>query len=264
VFGLPPADFVQLAADLGCQHISLAMQPMDYNPQGYPVWSLRDKTVQKDLKAAMARTGVTVSLADGFCVFPDRDVRAHGPDLEIIADLGVPTLNTLSFDPDMARSIEQFGVLADMAREAGVTPVVEFTPSKKIASLADALEVRRQTGRGNLKVLVDTMHMTRSGSWPRDAQLIDPETVGYIQLCDAPLKQRYENYTEEGMYERMVPGTGELPLREIMAALPRDKVVGLEVPQRSLANEGIGPRERLQPCVEAARKLLASLEAEPA
>jgi len=62
------------------------------------------------------------------------------------------------------------------------------------------------------------------------------------------------------MTARMVPGTGELPLRDILAALPRDLVIGIEVPRLKEARAGAGPHERLRPCVEAARDLLAGLD----
>ena len=83
---------------------------------------------------------------------------------------------------------------------------------------------------------------------------------GYIQLSDVPLVSSFPTYMEEAMTARRVPGTGELPLRDILAALPRDLVVGIEVPLLREARAGVGPHERLRPCVEAARKLLAELD----
>jgi hypothetical protein len=65
---------------------------------------------------------------------------------------------------------------------------------------------------------------------------------------------------EEAMFERMVPGEGELPLRELLSALPKDIVIELEVPRRSLALAGVSPADRLRPCVEAARRLLADVQ----
>ena len=62
------------------------------------------------------------------------------------------------------------------------------------------------------------------------------------------------------MTPRRVPETGEPPLREILAALPRDLVVGIEVPRLHEAAAGVGSHERLRPGVEAARELLASPE----
>jgi hypothetical protein len=66
---------------------------------------------------------------------------------------------------------------------------------------------------------------------------------------------------EEALYERMVPGTGELPLVDILAAVPDEVMIGVEVPQRSLAESGVGPHERVAPCLAAARDLLARARA---
>jgi hypothetical protein len=68
---------------------------------------------------------------------------------------------------------------------------------------------------------------------------------------------------EEAMFERMVPDEGELPLGEILSALPRDIVIELEVPRRSLALAGVSPIDRLRPCVEAARRLLSEVAHQP-
>jgi hypothetical protein len=46
----------------------------------------------------------------------------------------------------------------------------------------------------------------------------------------------------------------------MLAALPRDLVVGLEVPMRSLAEAGVSAYDRLLPCVSGARALLARVD----
>jgi len=61
--------------------------------------------------------------------------------------------------------------------------------------------------------------------------------------------------------ERMVPGEGEMPLRDYLAALPPSVTISLEVPLRSQAEAGIEPEIRLRRCVEAARRLLAEVQA---
>ena len=99
----------------------------------------------------------------------------------------------------------------------------------------------------------------RSGSSADDLAAIDPAHIGYAQLNDTTLRPRIENYLEEAMFERMVPGEGELPLRDILSALPADIVIEIEVPRRSLALSGVGPIDRLRPCVEAARRLLSEI-----
>ena len=52
------------------------------------------------------------------------------------------------------------------------------------------------------------------------------------------------------MFERLPPGEGELPLAAMLAALPDDRVVGLEIPMRSHAEAGISALDRLLPCVQ--------------
>jgi hypothetical protein len=77
VFGLPPAEFVDLAADLGCRYITIFLQTVASVPLGYPPFSLKDDVaLRRDLLAAMDHRGVTISLGDGFIVLPGADMRS--------------------------------------------------------------------------------------------------------------------------------------------------------------------------------------------
>jgi sugar phosphate isomerase/epimerase len=98
--------------------------------------------------------------------------------------------------------------------------------------------------------------LVRSGSSAAELAAVDPEYIGYAQLNDTTLQPRLDNYMEEAMFERMVPGEGELPLTDILSVLPHDIVLEIEVPRRSLALAGVSPIDRVRPCVEAARRLL--------
>jgi sugar phosphate isomerase/epimerase len=73
------------------------------------------------------------------------------------------------------------------------------------------------------------------------------------------MQPRMDNYVEEAMFERMVPGEGELPLRDILSALPPDIVIEVEVPRRSLELAGVSPIDRLRPCMKAGRRLLSEV-----
>jgi sugar phosphate isomerase/epimerase len=117
----------------------------------------------------------------------------------------------------------------------------------------------KHVAHANFKLLIDTMHFFRRGSDINDLAAIDINAIGYVQLCDAPLTSTYSSYMEEALHERMVPGEGELPLRELLARLPSDLIYSVEVPQRSLAEAGIQSRERVALSVNATRRLLADL-----
>jgi hypothetical protein len=58
------------------------------------------------------------------------------------------------------------------------------------------------------------------------------------------------------MMERRVPGEGELPLADFVAALPGEVLIGVEVPIVSEVEAGRSVREILQRAVAASRRLV--------
>ena len=261
VFGLPPVQFVNLAADLGCCHISTGLAPPRFNPHGYPKWSLRDdRTLRREMLAAMHDRGVSISLSEGFAVMPDGDPSKIAADLEAVCELESKRICAVSIDPDLQRGFDQLAILAEMAGAIGLETTLEFAPTSPIPDLHTAVAAVRHVGRQDFRLLIDTMHLVRSGSGAAELAALDPNLIGYVQLCDVPLVSAHSDYVREARYERLAPGAGELPLLDILAVLPRDLVVGLEVPQRSQAEAGVGHKERLSPCVQAARDLLTRLE----
>jgi sugar phosphate isomerase/epimerase len=259
VFGLPPVQFVALAAELGCPHISIALQPMPANPHRYSVWSLReDSGMRRDTISALQDCGVTISLGEGFLVRPGIDVRGAAADLDLMHELGVSTVNILSLQPDRRRGLEQLATFADMALARGMRATLEFLPGLPIADLATAVAAVRCVARPNFQLLLDAMHVFRSGAQVSDIAALDPGLIGYAQLCDVPLESKSESYADEARYERLPPGEGELPLLDFICALPRDLTIGLEIPMLGRAERGVSTHDRLIDCVRSARDLLAA------
>jgi sugar phosphate isomerase/epimerase len=257
IFGLPPVQFVKLAADLGCSCISTGLTALPFNPHGYASFSLRDDAaLRREMIAALRDRGVAISLGEGCTIRAQRDIREAAADMDIMRDLGVERVNTVSLDPDRTRSFDQLATFAEMAAARGMQSTVELCPVLVVNNLETALAAVRHVGRPDFKLLLDTMHLGRSGATAADIAALDPKLIGYVQVCDAPSTPRIANYMEEATYERRVPGEGDLPLRDMLAAMPRDVVISLEVPLRSQALAGIGPEIRLRRCVEATGKLL--------
>lgn len=259
VFGLPPVEFVQLAAGLGCRHIALALAPILQNHLDYPVWSLReDANLRREVSAAMRDCGVGISLGEGFLLRPGADMSAVASDMNLLRELGAPRVNVVSFDSERGRGLDQLAAFAEMAEARGLDATVEFVPGLPIADLPTALAAIAHVGKPNFKVLIDAMHLFRSGATAVDVAALDPALIGYAQLCDVPLTSHL-SYADEARYERLPPGEGELPLLDLLAALPRDMVVGLETPMLGEAKAGGGPLEPMSRCVAATRQLLARL-----
>jgi len=260
VFGLPPVAFVNLAADLDLRYIGITLTALP-NPYGYEPFSLvDDAALRRATVAALRDTGVTIALGDGFVLRGGDDMRDRAVELDVMAELGAERVNTAIFDPNLSRSVDQIGTLAEMAAMAGMETTLEFAPGLAVDDLSTAIGIVREIGRPDFRLLIDTMHLVRSGSGADDIAALDPDLIGYVQLGDAPLVANIPNYMEESCFQRMVPGTGELPLLDILDALTRHLVIGLEVPLRSEADAGVDPHTRLGRCVDAAAGLLARLD----
>lgn len=186
VFGLPPVPFVELAAALGCQHITTVFEPIEYNPEGYARYSLRDARQRRELGLALADHGISISLGEGLAIVPNMDVRETCPaDLDILAELSVPRVNAVAFDPDRGRCFDQLAALAEMAAGRGITTMVEFVPIFTICDLPTALTAVRHVGRAECKLIIDTMHVARTGTTTADLAAVAPGLIDYIQLADA-------------------------------------------------------------------------------
>lgn len=257
VFGMPPVEFVRLAADLDCRFVGVALTAMRYyNPHGYPDWSLRDDPgLRREMRTAMADRDVGISLCEGFGVGRDIDVAAYAADLDLVRELDCRRVNVVSMDKDFARTADGFAAFAELAGAREIEVVTEIGPGP-IRGLAPALAAVAHVGRPNFRLLIDTMHLFRLGGTIAEVAALDPALIGYVQLCDAPLKSGFPSYMEEALHERLPPGAGELPLAEFLKYVPGDVVVSVEVPQRSLAEAGLGPLERVGTVVAAAQRML--------
>ncbi len=264
-FGLPPPALVHLAADLGCASVSTLPAPLSYPDEGYPIWSLRtDAALRREMKAALRDRAIKLELGEGFLIAPGLGAKDYAADLELMAELGAPRINVVGMDPDLTRNFDEFAAMAEMAAAAGIATVTEFAPCFTVADLPTAVAAAKLVGRPDFSLVIDTMHLLRSGGTAADVAALDPALIGYVQLCDVPLKPAMADYMEEAMYERLAPGEGDAPLADVLKAIPPGVVISLEIPERAKALAGVHARHRLAHCVEAARRLMKDVAAAPA
>lgn len=258
VFGMSPVDYAGVAARLGCTDIGLSTKPIIGLPELFPQWSLHDDpALVRDVKAAVADHGLGVAVAEGFFILPQSDVSAFAADLDLLADIGARRATICSFERDHQRAFDQLGAFAEMAAARGMGSQVEFVPGLGIGDFATALAAIAHVGREDFGMAIDAMHLFRSGATVQDVAALPPQAIGHIQLCDAPWEVAPEGHGVEAGSERLCPGEGELPLADLVAVLPADRLIGLEIPMRKRTLAGESAEDRLRPCVEATRALLA-------
>ncbi len=171
----------------------------------------------------------------------------------------------MSLDPDWSRTRDELAMTCAMAVERGMDAVVEFAPETTVSRMSRAVEVIRFIGRPGPRLLIDTMHLARTGAGPADLETVTAPGgigIGYVQISDVPMPGATSGWDcmEEAMLQRLAPGQGDVPLLDLLRRIPRDCVVSIEVPQIAAARAGVGPRDRLAPVVAATRHLLEQLD----
>lgn len=132
--------------------------------------------------------------------------------------------------------------MCEMARDHGLRVDLEFMRWRPVATVQQACAVVTGAGQANSGVLVDALHLFRSGGQVADIAAVDPRLLRAVQLCDAPMLAPAEALIiPEAREGRLLPGQGQLPLAALLAALPGDVDISVEVPCA-----GLPPEHRLQ------------------
>ncbi len=252
-----PAELISIAGALKCQHISLFLRKT-----GAPglAWQplVTDAAFRKELLRRMADNGVSPFTAEFFGLSPKAQVEPYRPAMESAAEFGAKKLSVLVSDTDEERRLERFCELCDRAAEFGLGVNVEFVALTQLRSLRDALRLVTRANRANGGIMVDTLHLMRSGGTVAELAAADPRWIGGAQFSDGPLTMPPDQQLHEALNERMLPGDGEFPLREFVRALAPSVPIGVEVPLQSLKDKGVGPLERARMAVEASRRVIAA------
>lgn len=231
---VPPADAVAAAAAAGWPACGVWFDA--------ETWSAR---VQRSTLQRAQDTGVTILDVEPIIVGVDPDVTK--PLIEAAAVLGARFVLFTSRVGDWPLVVDRFARACDVAAEAapGLTVVYEFLPAFAIGSLGAALRLVAEAGRTNGAVLVDNLHLARSGERPEDLRNVDRKLLPYLQIADAPLQIPVggDALLHEARHARLWPGEGALPIRELLAAVP-DVPLSFEVRSEAVRKSFAVPQER--------------------
>jgi sugar phosphate isomerase/epimerase len=259
MFGMPPVEHIRLAADLDCGHISAGLGPVPWKLERFPQWSLRDNIgLRREMIAALRDRGVVFAQGEGCIVRAGRDVRNYAADLDLFAELGAVQISTVAIEPDASRAQAQLALLAEMVDQRGMDLTLEFAPPHTINTFEKALSAIRSIAEPNVRLTIDAMHFFRSGGSVEQLALAGGACIGHVQLCDVPWSATTEDYLQEACFARRLPGEGELPLGALLAALPKDVRVGLEIPMRARIGAEASLEALVARAVALARDLLAA------
>jgi sugar phosphate isomerase/epimerase len=249
----PPSELVTIAAEAGYWAVGLRLNPAAPGGISYP---LRGGTVAlTQLSSRLNDTGVAVYDVEFIPLTPDIDVASYARMFEAAAELGAQRVNVSGDDPDTARLASRFAAICELASVYGLSVDLEFMRWRAVGSLPQAAEIVRRAGAPNAGVLLDALHLSRSGGQLSDVWSLEPWMIRSAQLCDAPVTSPPpDRIIEEARHHRLPPGEGELPLVELVRSLPADTALALEVPLPPGAK--LSPLTHVRQIRNAAERLL--------
>jgi sugar phosphate isomerase/epimerase len=214
------------------------------------------------LKQRAADKGIRLSNVSAYQFYPDVTWDDIAPVVDVTERMGIPIIVVNSFTPDEAHFTDLFARYCAAAAQANIRIALEFLPYSGVRNLAAALRVIERSGARNAGLLLDALHLDRSGASAQDIATIDPQKIVFAQLCDAKKligTPTDDELLQEARFARLPAGTGELPLADFLNALPAGLEIEYEVARLDMAERS--PAEKARVAQQDAERFMTAFQA---
>lgn len=237
----------------GYSSVDLRLAPATSTDIVYPMFG--DTGMRREVLSRMRDTGISVYDVEIIRLMRDTVATEYEQLFEAAAALGAKRIKVVGIESDEGLMTDKFVEVCRLAAPYGLTIDIEFVSFLGVRSLEGALRVVRSAAQTNGSLLVDALHLSRSGGGPADVAALRGGDMGYIQLCDAvpavPVDDQGKMLEARGC--RLAPGEGVLPLTALVRAVPAHFPISLEVPMAG----GLMPVERAKRAIDGLKMVMA-------
>ncbi len=219
-----PCTFVEVAAKAGWKGTGVWFDPLSWT----------DKTT-KEVRKRIDDTSLTVV---------DMEVVRMGPDgdcgerlVDAASSIGAKNILTISSFDSVEATAERLNELCTYAHSSNIRVCIEFMRFTSIRTLADALKVVELVDQDNVGILVDLIHVFRSGTTYNEIRAVDAALFPYAQWCDAmaePSGWSTKELIRDAVDDRAIPGEGNLPMEEFELLFDISVPFSVEVRSKAL------------------------------
>ena len=242
-----PADMVTVAHDAGWPAVGIWFDGKSWTNE-----------TSREVRQRLDDTGVIA--LDIEPIIPSEDGSDFAEQLiEAAAVIGARHILFTSRLKDQARTTDRYQQVCEMALAHGIKVVCEFLPIFPLNTLSMAAEIVANSQATNGGVLIDNLHLSRSGSSIEDVLAMPTELFPYLQICDAPADRPtdFGGLLDEALNGRLCPGEGSLPIIELLQAVP-DVPLSFEVRSKFLRDIA-DPVERAKHLLKFAQQTCGNL-----
>jgi len=244
-----------------CGYDYVGIRPMRLGLPGEPIYTPSEKPeIFEQMKRALKYTGVKVYDIELARIHDGVDIAKYEPAMIVGAQLGAKCIISSIWTQDKNLYIEKFGQLCDLAAKHGLSVALEFVAIAAVNNLASAKEVIEAVNRPNATYMIDTLHFACSDSTLDELGSIPPEQFKLAHICDGPKGVADITDREEltGIIRggRLYVGEGGIDIAGIIGKLPKDVVLGIELPHIQRTAE-FGYAEHARRCLVTAKEYFA-------
>ncbi|WP_449468770.1 sugar phosphate isomerase/epimerase family protein [Sphingobium chungangianum] len=251
-----PWQLAQIAAQVGCAGICPFLHSMEVLP-AMPAYDLvRDPQALRQTRAALAATGVTVDLVYPFTMAGRTNPADFIPALEAGAALGAPLANVLCYDRDPIRRTEKLVELAELAAPFDIALAIEFYPPSQVQTLSAALDEIARSGRSDIKVTADLLHIMRGPEPDTSFPLLAHPAIAIAQIADGPTTIDPDQIEREAGIQRQLPGQGTFNIPAFVNALNPNTPLSVEIPQQNAIDKGSNAHQRAKWAVDCVKEVV--------
>jgi len=224
-----PAKLVYAAAGAGFD--STGLRITGFHPGETGPGIIGNAANMNELKKAVRETGIGIANISTYRFAPELDVELLKPVFEASAELGATYVLATIFvpEPDMAQ--EKFVMACELARPFGIELMLEFMPASVVQTLAAAESFLSRAGQSNSCLMIDALHVQRSGLSIEELEKADKTRFRSFQICDGVAERPRGHALWNEMIDRLQPGEGAFPLPQMLQCLPKGIPIEVEVPR---------------------------------
>lgn len=256
---IQPPELIRAAAAAGYGHVSLFTNnpsvPIEGKADMFVFPQVREET-KDEVLGLLADSGLDVVNAEFFLMKPDIALESYIPGLALGRELGARNVMTHIFETDEALAVDMLGRFCELAARHELTVAIEFcqmTPGCK--TIHQAAWFAQQVAAPNIGYGICPMHLVRSGGTAAD---VAARPVLYSQVNDGKGLHTSSAYFEE-VHDRELPGDGDFPLHDILAAIPADAPIEVKIPRDSRIKAGGSAADYVKQAYDATRRLVDGL-----
>jgi sugar phosphate isomerase/epimerase len=258
LINVPPPQLVRAAADAGFRQVSLrvaaGLEALGKGEPSGPYKLLDDRALQRETRRALDATGTRVVEAEYVFLTPELEVGDYRGLIEVGAGLGARQVVVVFFGyDDEAEIVADFARLCDLASEYGLVAIIEFVAPTSVNNIELCGRIVTAAGKTNAGILVDSLHLFRTGGSVAQLAATKPELIANCQICDG-LMSLGATWQPDMPKNRMHLGDGDFPLRQLVAALSPDVPVAIETPSESFLNSPLSAGDKARFLMQRARE----------